>query len=66
LTAGQIIYLQPKRTKADVGFETHLVREGETMYMISQKYGIKLESLYKLNLMESGTEPAVGKKIKLR
>lgn len=66
LTPGQIIYLQPKRTKADVGFETYLVREGDTMYMISQKYGIKLESLYKLNLMEAGTEPVAGKKIKLR
>lgn len=66
LQPGQIIYLQPKRPRADVGFDTHLVKEGETMYLISQKYAVKMESLYKLNFMDPGTEPAVGKRIKLR
>jgi LysM repeat protein len=66
LKPGQIIFLQPKRNKADVGFDTHIVREGDTMYLISQQYGIKLEALYEMNFMDAGTEPAIGKKIKLR
>lgn len=66
LYVGQVIYLQPKRNKADVGFETHLVKQGDTMYLISQKYAVKVSSLYELNFMDPGTEPAVGKKIKLR
>jgi LysM repeat protein len=66
LKPGQIIFLQPKRNKADVGFDSHIVREGDTMYLISQQYGIKLDALYEMNLMDAGTEPAIGKKIKLR
>jgi len=66
LTPGQIIYLQPKRNKADVGNDVCTVKEGDTMYLISQRYGIKLSALYELNSMEAGTEPAMGKKIKLR
>ncbi len=33
---------------------------------ISQKYGMKLEKLYDKNLMEYGTEPAVGQVLNLR
>ena len=63
---GQILYLQPKRNKADVGSDYHTVKEGETMYIISQEYGIKLKSLFELNLMEMGSEPVVGQKVWLR
>lgn len=64
--AGQILYLQPKREKAEPGKETHITAEGETMYQISQKYGIKLKSIYELNRMNEGEEPEAGKKIWLR
>ncbi|OFX45225.1 MAG: hypothetical protein A2X13_08965 [Bacteroidetes bacterium GWC2_33_15] len=66
LAEGQIIYLQPKRNKAEYGSDFHEVKEGETMYSISQLYGIKLNSLYEKNLMEKGTEPKAGQKIWLR
>lgn len=66
LVPGQVIYLQPKRNKADVGNNVHAVMEGETMYMISQKYAVKLSSLYKMNMMEEGTECTPGQKLKLR
>ena len=64
LTAGQMIYIQPKRSKAEE--EKHTVKPGDTMYSISQRYGIKMKSLYKLNGMEAGTEPKIGDVIKLR
>jgi len=63
---GQVLYLQPKRDKAEPGKEIHTVREGETMYQISQKYGVKLKKLYEYNLMTEGKEPAAGQKIWLR
>ncbi len=63
---GQIIYLQPKRNQAESGFDFHVVREGETMYGISQQYGIKLSRLYQMNGMKEGTEPAVGTRLVLR
>ena len=66
LIPGQILYLQPKRDKAEPGNEYHICREGETMYQISQKYGIKLKSLYALNRMEEGTQPVSGQRLTLR
>lgn len=66
LVPGQILYLQPKREKAEAGKESHIAAEGETMYNISQKYGIKLGSLLEMNRMEKGTEPVAGQKIWLQ
>ena len=66
LIAGQRIYLQPKRNKAAAGEKYHIVQEGETMYSISQRYGIKLEKLYEKNNMTPGTEPKIGQKLSLR
>jgi hypothetical protein len=63
---GQILYLQPKREKADFGNDFHIVSEGETMYAISQIYGIKLKSLLNMNRMSEGQRPVVGQKIWLR
>lgn len=63
---GQRLYLQPKRDKAEPGKDTHVVSIGDTMYSISQIYGVKLKKLYEYNRMNSGDEPAVGDKIWLR
>ena len=66
LTPGQILYLQPKREKAEPGKDYYNTVDGDTMYMISQRYGIKLKRLYEMNRIEEGTEPEVGTKIWLR
>ncbi len=63
---GQILYLEPKRDKAASGNEFHTVTEGETMHLISQRYGIKLKSLLDMNSMSPGTEPSAGQKIWLQ
>ena len=60
---GQLLYIQPKREKAEPGKEYHYTVDGDTMYLISQRYGVKLKSLYKMNRMEEDTEPGPGKKI---
>lgn len=66
LKEGQIVYIQPKRNKAEHGFDFHIVKVGETMYSISQLYGMKLKKLYERNLMEEGSKPEVGQKLWLR
>lgn len=66
ISAGEVVYLQPKRWRAEVGNDFHIVKNGETMHYISQLYGIKLRKLYRKNRMELGTEPEEGQKIWLR
>jgi hypothetical protein len=66
LKPGQVIYLQPKKRKAARGNEIHVVKEGQTMYDISQLYGVKLKYLYRMNLMTEGEQPLEGTEIHLR
>ncbi|HOO99153.1 MAG TPA: glucosaminidase domain-containing protein [Bacteroidales bacterium] len=66
LTPGQILYLQPKRSRAEPGREVHIASEGETMYLISQIYGVKLYKLREYNRMQEGDEPSAGQRIRLR
>ncbi len=61
---GDVLYLKPKKRKASIA--QHTVNEGETMWLISQKYAIKLSSLYTKNLMEKGTEAKVGSMLNLQ
>ena len=49
LQKGDIIYLQKKKIKADKPYYDHIVQAGETMYSISQKYGVRASSLCKMN-----------------
>jgi LysM repeat protein len=64
ILAGQFIYLQPKRRRGT--FDYHDVRTGETMYLISQQYGIRLDQLYRRNAMEPGEKPVPGQRLLLR
>jgi LysM repeat protein len=63
---GQLLYLGPKREKAEMGKEFHTAAEGETMHLISQKYGVKLRSLLEMNRMSDTIEPVPGQKIWLQ
>ncbi len=65
LQVGDIVYLQPKRSHSQKE-EFHTVRWGETMYYISQLYGIKMRHLYRMNHMLDGQEPNAGQKILLK
>jgi LysM repeat protein len=61
---GQNIFLQPKRRRGPVSH--HVARQGETMYDISQLYGIRLDQLYRRNAMEQGEQPVTGQRVLLR
>ena len=51
LTEGEIIFLKKKRKRAPKAFKNrpHVVKDGESLYIIAQIYGMRLSSLYKLN-----------------
>lgn len=66
LIPGQLLYLQPKREKADTGYEFHTVAEGESIYSISQIYGIRTKSLLMMNRMTESQTPQTGQKLWLR
>ena len=62
---GQYIFLTKKQSVFEGEIVEHRVQKGETMYIIAQRYGLRLKSLYKLNLMNKGQQPAVGELIQL-
>ena len=50
LRPGNVVYLAPKKTKAANGVTRYVVdRDGETLYDISQRFGIKLKALNRMN-----------------
>lgn len=65
-SANELIYIQRKRYAAPKEFETHAVRLGESMWSISQKYGIRVNRLYTLNRMKGDESPRVGEVLYLR
>lgn len=65
LRKGDIIYLEKKGKKADKGFDEHTVKGGESLWSISQKYGITVKSLMKRNDLASATVSA-GQVLRLR
>jgi len=60
------VFIQEKRRNFRGKKKVHIVKAGETMYDISQSYGLCLDRLYKKNKMSNRTEPAVGEKITVR
>ena len=66
LNEGDTIYLQPKRKKASIEHNTHLVEKGETLYDISQKYAVRSDKLRERNLLADKEEPKIGQLLLLR
>jgi LysM repeat protein len=66
LHKGDVVYLQKKKKKANKPYLDHQVRVGESMYSISQKYGMQLGCLYKLNKKSGNYIPTEGDVLKLR
>lgn len=68
LSEGDIVYLKKKRTKAPKDYKgrLHYVRAGESMYSISQLYGIRLKNLYKMNKLSPDYQIKLGDGLRLR
>ena len=68
LQEGEVIWLKKKQKRAPKEYKDrpHYVREGESMYSIAQKYGIRLESLYKMNRLPPDYSIQVGDMLRVR
>ncbi|WP_270592634.1 MULTISPECIES: glucosaminidase domain-containing protein [Butyricimonas] len=66
IRTGMHVFLAKKKNKAPKGYTFHKTKAGDTMYMISQIYGIKLAKLLQYNYMGNGEKPQVGEMISLR
>jgi LysM repeat protein len=66
LEEGDIIYLKKKMKKALKPYRSYVVRDGDSMHSISQKYGIRLKYLYKMNKKEGDYIPEIGDQLRLR
>ena len=66
LREGQILYLQPKRRRVERGKDIHTVLPGETVYSISQLYGVKSKQIRKFNYLSSDSVVDVGTVLNLR
>lgn len=66
LYKGFTVYLQRKRNKYHGKKQMHIVREGESMFDISQQYGVKEDKLRKRNNMEQESQPLAGEYVYLQ
>lgn len=64
LKIGQVYYIQAKLSKASVPF--HIVREGESLWDISQMYGVKLTNLLNFNRFDTVQRLQTGRVIWLQ
>ncbi|MBO5674077.1 MAG: glucosaminidase domain-containing protein [Paludibacteraceae bacterium] len=66
LKEGDIVYIYPKKNKANRRYPTYYFKTGDDAWEIAQKYGIKLKSLYKLNGIPYGTPLTTHQRLELR
>ena len=66
LNKGDIVYFEKKKSRADKPYFEHLVQIGESMHSISQKYGLRVKNLYKMNKQDYEYVPKEGDILKLR
>lgn len=60
------LYISPKKCKANKAHQTYTVKKGDTLYSISNKYGVKLSRLRKFNKLSSNSTIKEGEVINLR
>lgn len=66
INAGMQLYVQPKQSESKTKVYKHVIYYGDSMHSISQQYGIKMRSLYKLNNLKKWVPAQYGMTLKLR
>lgn len=66
LQEGDVVYLERKARSATRAYREHRVGIGDSMHSISQRYGIRLERLYKINQLDEEYVPQEGDILRLR
>lgn len=63
---GDIVFLEKKKKKYRGARDYYYVKEDDTLYGISQQFGIRLSSLAKINDIDLFTRLTVGERLKLK
>ena len=66
LNEGDIVYIYPKKNRAERRYTFCHMREGETLWHVSQRYAIKMKSLCKLNGIPNGSTMRTHYQLNLR
>ena len=67
LKPGELVYIRPKKNCSRKGLDKHICdADGENLRDISQRYGVKLKSILKMNGLEADSPLREGDVIKLR
>ena len=67
LTPGTIVYLAPKKNKAQAGLEKYIVgKDGEDFHAICQRFGVKEKAILKKNRLSYPVRLREGDELKLR
>jgi len=65
LNEGQRVYIQPKRASSR-STAVHVAKEGESLWGVSQQYGVKLSRLAQFNQLPADARLHAGQQVKLR
>lgn len=63
---GSVIYLERKKGKADKQYQLHTVQSGESLWSISQLYGVRLKALMRRNGLDENSAIQVGQILEVR
>lgn len=66
LLPGTVVYLQAKKSKAAKGLDKHVWEKDDDLWTVSQRYGIRLSRLLKMNGVKSNSDLVEGDLITLR
>lgn len=62
---GQIVYLEPKKSAADIGIAYYELKTDTDLYDVSQNFGVRLKKLAALNDVEPEARLASGERVYL-
>jgi LysM repeat protein len=67
LHAGDVVYLEPKKTRTVRGLDKYIVgEEGESFHAICQRFAVKEKAIRKLNGLPANYQPKEGDELVLR
>ena len=66
LAPGTVVYLQKKKKSAAPGLEMYVIEKGDTLRAIAQRFGVRMDTLCKINEIENKDVIREGDIIRLR
>lgn len=63
---GDVVFLQKKKRKYNGALDFYRAKEGETVYDVAQRFGIRKDRLAKMNRMASSSELQEGELVRLK